>query len=102
MVFGFDKSGTYRGSEDVSLTSGRVIWASFTDSATQYQLSGAFQIVCTWTQATVLHIRKNTQKTTHLKLLICETFLNIHFMQYLCCVDSVISLNHFHTVCTVM
>lgn len=49
-------------SEDVSVTSGQVIWASFTDSATQYQFSRAFQIVYSWAQTTVLHIWKNTQK----------------------------------------
>lgn len=62
VIFGFDKSGAYRGSEDLSGASGQVMWASYTDSATQYQLSEAFQIICTWTQATLLHIWKKTKQ----------------------------------------
>lgn len=48
----------YSGSEEGSSASGQVTWASFTDSVTQDHLSGAFQIVCTWTQTTALHIWK--------------------------------------------
>lgn len=61
-IFGFDISGAYRGSQQFSITSEQVIWASFTDSAVQYEVSEAFQIVCTWTQATPLQIWKNTKK----------------------------------------
>lgn len=83
--FAFDKSGAYRGSKQVSVTSEQVTRASFTDSATQYEVSEAFQIVCTWTQATPLQIWKNTKnRLVCVKLLKCNSnvltfILNVNF-----------------------